>query len=125
MQQAPVEIQKKPFDGVLVFVATIIFLGGFYLAGSLFFAGREWYIRLLIIIIALLGSLGVLALTSWRAKLISLARGARIELRKVHWPSKDEWWKSTLMVLVIVAIFALCLSLVDWTLALVVQTVLS
>ena len=124
MQQAPVEIEKKPFDGVLVFIATIIFLGGFYLAGSLFFAGREWYIRLLIIVVALLASAGVLALSSWRAKLISLARGARIELRKVHWPSKDEWWKSTLMVLVIVAVFALFLSLVDWILAAFIQWVL-
>ena len=124
MQQAPVEIEKKPFDGVLVFIATIIFLGGFYLAGSLFFAGREWYIRLLIIVVALLASAGVLALSSWRAKLISLARGARIELRKVHWPSKDEWWKSTLMVLVIVTVFALFLSLVDWILAAFIQWVL-
>lgn len=124
MQQAPVEIEKKPLDGLLITVATIIFLGGFYLAGSLFFAGREWYIRLLVIVVALLASVGVLALTSYRAKLVSLARGARIELRKVHWPSKDEWWKSTLMVLVIVTVFALFLSLVDWILAAFIQWIL-
>lgn len=124
MQQAPVEVTKKPFDGVLIFIATIIFLGGFYLAGSLFFAGEPWYIRLLIVVAALLAASAVMALTSYRSKILSLARGARIELKKVHWPSKDEWWKATLMVLVIVTVFALFLSLVDWILAAFVKWVL-
>lgn len=124
MQQAPVEIEKKPLDGVLIFVATLLFLGGFYLAGSLFFAAKPWYIRLLIIVAAVVSSLGVLALSSYRARIVSLARGARIELRKVHWPSKDEWWKATLMVLVIVTVFALFLSLIDWLLAALIQWVL-
>lgn len=124
MQQAPVEIEKKPLDGVLIFVATLLFLGGFYLAGSLFFAAKPWYIRLLIIVATVVSSLGVLALSSYRARIVSLARGARIELRKVHWPSKDEWWKATLMVLVIVTVFALFLSLIDWLLAALIQWVL-
>ncbi|MDO4777303.1 MAG: preprotein translocase subunit SecE [Cardiobacteriaceae bacterium] len=124
MQQAPVEIEKKPLDGVLIFLATLLFLGGFYLAGSLFFAAKPWYIRLLIIVVAIVSSLAVLALSSYRARLFSLARGARIELRKVHWPSKDEWWKATLMVLVIVTVFALFLSLIDWLLAALIQWVL-
>lgn len=124
MQQAPVEIEKKPLDGVLIFVATLLFLGGFYLAGSLFFAAKPWYVRLLIIVVAMVSALAVLALSSYRARLLSLARGARIELRKVHWPSKDEWWKATLMVLVIVTVFALFLSLIDWLLAALIQWVL-
>lgn len=124
MQQAPVEVTKKPFDGVLIVIATIIFLGGFYLAGSLFFAGEPWYIRLLIVVVAFLAASAVMALTSYRSKILSLARGARIELKKVHWPSKDEWWKATLMVLVIVTVFALFLSLVDWILAAFVKWVL-
>lgn len=124
MQQAPVEVKKKPLDAFLVSLAAIIFLGGFYLAGSLLFAGREWYIRLLIIVTALLVSIGVLAMTTHRAKLVSLARGARIELRKVHWPTKDEWWKSTLMVLLIVTVFALFLSLVDWLLTIFIRWIL-
>lgn len=124
MQQAPIEIEKKPLDGVFVFIATLLFLGGFYLAGSLFFAAKPWYVRLLIILAAVVSSLAVLALSSYRPRLLSLAKGARIELRKVHWPSKDEWWKATLMVLVIVTVFALFLSLIDWLLAAFIQWVL-
>lgn len=124
MQQAPVQVEKKPLDGLLVTLSIVIFLAGFYLAGSLFFAGREWYIRLLIIVVALFASAGILSLTSYWRKVLSLARGARIELRKVHWPTKDEWWKATLMVIVIVTVFALFLSLIDWILAAFIQWVL-
>lgn len=41
----------------------------------------------------------------------------RIELNKVVWPKYDEWIGSTIIVLILVAIFALYLGLVDFGLS--------
>ena len=83
MQQTPVQVKKKPLDGLFTALAVIFFLGGFYLIDSLFLAGSAWYIRFGVIIISLLLALGTISLTSHREKMISLFKGARIELRKV------------------------------------------
>ncbi len=111
-------------DTVLVIVSAAVFFGGFYLSGSLFLAGQPWYIRLLVVVVTLMVSAGVLALTSYREKLISLAKGARIQLRKVRWPSKNEVLKTTVLVLVIVTTFALLLSLIDWLLTQFIRWIL-
>ncbi len=113
MQQSQPKRQNSPLDSVLVTVATIVFLGGFYLSGSLFFSGKPWYIRLLVVVVALVVATAMMWLTSYRTRIISLVKGARIELYKVHWPSKDEVLKTTLLVLAIVTVFALFLSLID------------
>ncbi len=41
----------------------------------------------------------------------------RIELNKVVWPKYDDWIGSTIIVLVLVAIFALYLGLIDFGLS--------
>lgn len=124
MQQSQVKRQTSSMDTVLVIVSAAVFFGGFYLSGSLFLAGQPWYIRLLVVVVTLMVSAGVLALTSYREKLISLAKGARIQLRKVRWPSKNEVLKTTVLVLVIVTTFALLLSLIDWLLTQFIRWIL-
>ncbi|WP_072280790.1 preprotein translocase subunit SecE [Rappaport israeli] len=124
MQQSQVKRQSSSMDTVLVIVSAAVFFGGFYLSGSLFLAGQPWYIRLLVVVVTLMVSAGVLALTSYREKLISLAKGARIQLRKVRWPSKNEVLKTTVLVLVIVTTFALLLSLIDWLLTQFIRWIL-
>ncbi|MBV7433601.1 preprotein translocase subunit SecE [Cardiobacteriaceae bacterium TAE3-ERU3] len=124
MQQTPVQVKKKPLDGVFTALAVIFFLGGFYLIDSIFLAGSAWYVRFGVVIVALLLSIGSLSLTGYREKFVSLFKGARVELRKVHWPSKDEAVKTTLMVLAIVAVFAIFLSIIDWLLALIIRGIM-
>ena len=124
MQQTPVQVKKKPLDGLFTALAVIFFLGGFYLIDSIFLAGAAWYVRLGVVIASLLLAIGALSLTGYREKFISLFKGARVELRKVHWPSKDEAVKTTLMVLAIVAVFAIFLSIIDWLLALIIRGIM-
>lgn len=114
----------RPLSGLFTALSVLLFLGGFYLAGSLFFAARPWYIRFLVMAAGLLGATGALALTDHWNRLRELAVGARIEMRKVFWPGKDELVKTTLMVLAIVAVFALFLTLVDGLLAFIIAKVL-
>jgi len=47
------------------------------------------------------------------------------ELKKVHWPTRDETRAATIAVIVGVAVVALYLGLVDFVLSLVIQRVLS
>lgn len=101
------------YDEVFLTLSVTSFLGGFYLAGSLFFAGSAWYVRFFIVVLALLLSIAFLAPTAHFQKILSLVKGARIELRKIFWPSKDESIKTTLLVLGMVSVFAIFFSLVD------------
>lgn len=119
-----VTVVRKPLSGVFTFLAIVLFLGGFYLAGSLFLAGQVWYVRLAVVLAAIVLALAALTQTVYWHKSISLFRGARIEMNKVFWPSKDELVKTTAMVLAIVAVFAIALSIIDWILTLIVQMVL-
>lgn len=78
------------------------------------------------------GSLGlgvvlflVLFLFSQTGKnLIVFFKEARVELRRVVWPSKDETKKMTLMVMAVMAVVLVYLLLADWILALIIRLLL-
>ncbi|UJF23768.1 preprotein translocase subunit SecE [Suttonella sp. R2A3] len=124
MQQSPLQVKKKPLDGLFTALAVLFFLGGFYLIDSMFLAAEAWYVRFGVVLVALLLAAGCLWLTGYRSKILSLFKGARIEWRKLHWPTKDEAVKATLMVLAIVAVFAIFLSIIDWFLALIIRGIM-
>lgn len=126
MQQSSVERQKKPFDSFFTALAVILFLGGFYCAGSNapFFAGLSVYSRFSVAIISLFVSAIALWPTSYCGYLIALFRGARIEIRKVRWPTKEEATRSTLVVLALVVLFAIALSIFDWILVKIIEALL-
>lgn len=117
-------VAKKPLSGFFTALSVILFLGGFYIAGSSFLAAKPWYFRLFIVCIGVLLAVGSLKMSNYWAVLKDLAYGARVEIRKVFWPAKDELIKTTIMVLVIVTIFAIFLTIVDGLLTLLVQWVL-
>lgn len=53
-----------------------------------------------------------------------LAKEARVELRKVVWPTRTEWTQTTLIVVVAVILVAALLALIDWLLNLAIQGVI-
>ena len=119
-----IAVVKKPLSGLFTVLAIVLFLGGFYLAGSLFLASKAWYLRLSVAVLGTVLAAAALTQTIYWHKMISLVRGARIEMNKVFWPNKDELIKTTAMVLAIVTVFAIVLSIIDWILTLIVQLVL-
>lgn len=121
---AEVTVVKKPLSNLFTVLAIVLFLGGFYLAGSILLASKAWYLRFFVAVLGAALSVGALMQTIHWQKMISLVRGARIEMNKVFWPSKDELIKTTAMVLGIVTVFAIVLSIIDWILTLIVQLVL-
>lgn len=121
------EVAKNPFSGLFTALAVIFFLGGFYLVETSYFlnmVNRPWYLRLLLVLVTLVLSALCLKMTPHWNYLLGLAKGARIEYYKVDFPSRDEWLKSTMMVLAIVAVFAIFLSIIDLLLAWIINWIL-
>ena len=125
MQQSTAEQQTKSTDPLFTALAVIFFLGGFYLAGSTtFLTGVSGFVRFGVVIASLIASAAALWPTSHRAHILSLMRGARIEMRKMRWPTKDDAVKTTMVVLLLVAIFSIVLSIFDWILTSIVKALL-
>ena len=125
MQQSTAEQQKKSTDPLFTALAVILFLGGFYLAGSTtFLTGASGFVRFGVVIASLIASAAALWPTSHRTHILSLMRGARIEMRKMRWPTKDDAVKTTMVVLLLVAIFSIVLSIFDWILTSIVKALL-
>lgn len=118
-------MSKKAPSGLFTTLSVVFFLGGFYLVSSSILASTAWYVRFFVILLTLALSIFCLALTEHKNYLIGLFKGARIEMRKVYWPKKDELTKTTLMVLATVAAFAIFLTIVDAILSLIVKWVIS
>ncbi len=100
---------------VVVVAASLIFMPkvlGF--AGVSFLAAGSGLNKLLTFIVAaVLGWVSLLSSQSYK-DFLALAKGARTEWRKTVKPDRDMVTKTTMMVLVLVALFALLILLLDW-----------
>jgi preprotein translocase subunit SecE len=61
----------------------------------------------------------------WVDQSVQFFREVWIELKKVHWPSWKETRAATIVVVVVVMVFALFLGLVDFGLSHVIQRLLA
>ncbi|MCP5178746.1 MAG: preprotein translocase subunit SecE [Pseudomonadales bacterium] len=92
--------------------------------GNWYFQDHSLLLRVIGLIVV--GSLGlyIASLTESGGAAWELIREARVEIRRVVWPSNQETTQTTLVVLVLIAIFALLLWLLDWTLSALVTAVI-
>lgn len=68
-------------------------------------------------LLAVAGVAGFIASFTAQGKaFIDLVKEARIEMKKVVWPSRQETFQTTLVVLAVVALMSLILFIVDWVL---------
>jgi len=81
----------------------------FSVVGNIYFSSYPAPIRAVVIIFAMLLALLVLATTSGGKKGLDFFKQARIELRKVVWPTRQETIQTTIMVACIVVLMALIL----------------
>ncbi|XOV85923.1 MAG: preprotein translocase subunit SecE [Pseudomonadota bacterium] len=104
---AKVENSPGKLDLVIWLVVVAILAGGIY-ANSVYASVGVFYRALVGIGIA--GVAVALALQTERGKAAwHLAREARVEVRKVVWPTRQETTQTTLIVVVVVALVALLL----------------
>ena len=103
-------------------VVVLLLLGGAIYANWYFSAESVLFRALGLVAVAVIAAF-VAAQTAKGAATIELAKGARIEWRKVVWPTKQERTQTTLMVVVVILVMALILwgvdSLLSWLASLI------
>ena len=89
-----------------------------------YFSGESLLIRTLGLLVVA-GAAGWLASQTTRGKaFVTLCLDARVEIRKVVWPTRQETTQTTIVVLIVIFVVALILWLLDWGLNGVVSSVI-
>jgi preprotein translocase subunit SecE len=100
----------------LAVLIVAIGIGAFY-----YFDARSDWIRYLILLGVFAAAIAVAATTAQGKAAWEFAADARVELRKVVWPTRKETVQMTLVVVVMVIVVAIFLWIVDWGLIKIVQ----
>ncbi len=102
--------------------ALIIILGVFI---YYYFEGVNSLYAFGALLIGLVGGVALFFTTAKGKQLIVFFKEARIELRRVVWPTMDETRKMTLLVVIVMAITLLFLMLVDFIIKNIISLILS
>src|SRR5210317_428316 len=115
--------QSKGLDWLKWAVVAVLVGGGIY--ANTYFAAESLLLRTvgLLVLAAVAGWVAVQT-TKGRA-FLDLCLEARVEIRKVVWPTRQETTQTTIVVLVVVFIVALILWLLDWGLNGIVSVIIS
>jgi preprotein translocase subunit SecE len=115
------QVQEVPHGGDVfkLVAAALIAVAGF--VAFYYFADLPSWARWLMVLAALVAG-SFVALQSFQgAQFWQFVQSSRIELRKVVWPSKDESWKLTLLVFVVVLILGLFFWVLDGALGMLTR----
>jgi preprotein translocase subunit SecE len=106
-----VEEQPTAVDTAKLAFAVLVVLAG--LVGYYYFAEASGLLRAFGVVVALAVA-AVIALTSLQGRqLVKFVQGARVELNKVVWPTRQETIQTTLVVIVVAAIGGVFFALLD------------
>ena len=114
--------ESSSLDLVYWLLVVVMVAGGVY--ANVYFAA-EWVLYRVIAGVILAVFIALVALqTSQGRALWDLARDARVEVRKVIWPTQQETTQTTMIVVVVVLFVALLLWLMDSVLSLITQSMI-
>ena len=105
----------SPRDTVLLIAALLLLAGGLW-AFYQFADQFNVLVRTLMVLGGIGGALALAYQTQMGKLTWAAIGGARTEMRKVVWPTRQESLQATLMIAVIVVIFAIILGIIDWLL---------
>lgn len=110
------------FDGLKWLVVLLLVAAG--IGGNVYFSGESLLYRVLALLALALIAGFVASQTEKGAAFVGLLKGARTEIRKVVWPSRQESTQTTLIVVAFVIVAALILwgldSLLGWLASMVI-----
>jgi preprotein translocase subunit SecE len=105
------EQQTSPFDTVKLLLAFVILIAG--VVGFYYFEDESQLLRVAgMLAIAVLAVFVALA-TDLGQRAFSFTKEARVEVRKVVWPTRQEALQTTIAVLIMVVVVAIALFFVD------------
>lgn len=125
----PAELVKtgSPFDVVLWIIGLVLLIAAMmvnqYLPQYWQPASNIW-IRIGVIVACIVVALGLLYATHQGKSFVGLLKDARIELRRVTWPSKQETVTTSWQVLAVVVITSIVLWCFDYILGLLIKLII-
>jgi len=109
-------------DTVKLLVSLMILVAG--IIGFYYFKEESQLFRVLGILAVVVVSFLIVATTLIGKKSLGFAKDARVEVRKVVWPTRQETTQTTIAVLVMVLIVAIMLWLIDMFLGWGIKSIL-
>lgn len=116
------ESQGSALDVVKNVVAIALLFAAF--AGFYYYSEASFLYRVLGLLAVSLVAAGIALTTTAGKNLLAFMKNARIEVRKMVWPTRVETMQTTLMVVVIVILLAIFLWFVDMLLGLGIGSLL-
>ncbi|VAW54425.1 Protein translocase subunit SecE [hydrothermal vent metagenome] len=115
------EVVSSKLDTFKLLLAIAVLIGG--IVGFYYYESESQLYRVLGVVFAALVAIAISSTTMLGQNLIGFGREARMEVRKVVWPTRQETIQTTFMVMVAVIIIGIFLWLVDMVLAQAIQMI--
>lgn len=117
------EQPTSSFDTVKLAVALMVLIGG--VVGFYYFEGESQLLRVLGMMALVVVAFLLVAVTDIGRRALGFFKDARVEVRKVVWPTRQETLQTTFMVMIMVFVVALMLWAVDSALGWGVRSLLA
>ncbi len=115
------EVVSNKLDSFKLLLAIAVLMLG--IVGFYYYEAESQLYRVLGVVFAVIVAIAISATTNIGQGLIGFGREARMEVRKVVWPTRQETVQTTFMVIVAVIIIGIFLWLVDMLLAQAIQLI--
>ena len=114
-------VVSNKLDTFKLLLAIVVLIGG--IVGFYYYEAESQLYRVLGVVFASVVAIAISSTTNIGQNLIGFGREARMEVRKVVWPTRQETLQTTFMVLVAVIIIGIFLWLIDMLLAQAIQMI--
>jgi len=115
------EVVTNKLDTFKLMLAIAVLIFG--IVGFYYYEAESQLYRVLGVVFAVMVAIAISSTTRLGQGLIGFAREARMEVRKVVWPTRQETVQTTFMVIVAVIIIGIFLWLIDMLLAQAIQLI--
>jgi preprotein translocase subunit SecE len=115
------EVVSSKLDTFKLMLAIAVLIFG--IVGFYYYEAESQLYRVLGVVFAVLVAIAISSTTRLGQGLIGFGREARMEVRKVVWPTRQETVQTTFMVIVAVIIIGIFLWLIDMLLAQAIQLI--
>jgi preprotein translocase subunit SecE len=111
------------FDTVKLFAALLLLIGG--VVGFYYFEAESQLLRVIGMLAVVAVAFFIVTTTNIGRRSLGFVREARVEVRKVVWPTRQETTQTTIAVLIMVFVVAIMLWLIDLALGSGVRSLLT
>ena len=117
------EPTTSAFDTLKLMLALLILIGG--VVGFYYFEDESQLLRVIGMLVVAGVAFFIVSMTGIGHRSLGFVKDARVEVRKVVWPTRQETLQTTIAVLIMVVIVAIMLWLIDLALGTGVNSLLT